>query len=59
MRKQNQTLRRRQRQVGLGLQAAGHQHERPFREARKIATMGSNSVFIRESQMKLARWWLI
>jgi Mg2+ and Co2+ transporter CorA len=37
--KQNQTLRRRQRQVGLGLQATGHQHERPFREARQIATM--------------------
>jgi hypothetical protein len=29
----------RQRQVGLGLQATGQQHERPFREARKIATM--------------------
>ena len=61
---QNQTLRRRQRQVGpgfgLGLQATGHRHEPPFREARKIATMrlefgvrlgnpGSNSL----------RWWLI
>jgi hypothetical protein len=27
------------RHSGLGSQATGHQHERPFREARKIATM--------------------
>jgi hypothetical protein len=30
---------RRRRSLGLGLQATVHQHEQPFREARKIATM--------------------
>jgi hypothetical protein len=30
---------RRRRSLGLGLEATVHQHEQPFREARKIATM--------------------
>jgi hypothetical protein len=36
---EEQTDRTQGRRSGLGLQATGHQHERPFRETRKIAAI--------------------
>jgi hypothetical protein len=56
--KQNQTLRRRQRQVGLGLQATPTRTALPGSpenryDAPQIRCSSG------ESQMKLARWWLI